>query len=202
MGVEPRDPQCNSGQHLGTPQDCSNEPPLQSMGSLPQLPFSPSTPQGFWELQPLRRLTWVLFQAQLAGLRGRQGQRCHSSDSQKSKTAGRGSLRAADTHTDPGRGTVSKGRKAGMRWLKQVMTGPRRGALTSGPPLQDDPLSLQPPVGTSVFRRPWALIQTVPTRSLWGDRGDMSKNGKLRGAGSQGGGVGRDPERVRWRPRD
>lgn len=57
---------------------------------------------------PLQQLTWDLILAQPVGSRGQQGQRCHSSDSQKCRAARQGSPRVAGTHTDPVKGTVSK----------------------------------------------------------------------------------------------
>lgn len=74
------------------------------------------------------------------------------------------------------------GCKAGTGLREGADGGGREGTLTSRPPCQEDPLSLQPPVGTAGSLRPWALIQTVPTRSLWGDGASESK------AGSWGGG--------------
>ena len=196
--VKPRDPECNSGQQPGSPQDSVTKPPSRPQGACHNFPSPLPHLQGFWELQPLEQLTWVLFQAQLAGLRGQRDQRCHSSYSRKSKPAGQGFLRAADTHTDPVRGVVSKAHKVGTRWIKGMMMGWRRGSLTSRPPCQEDPLSLQPPVGTSEFLRPWALIQTVPTWSLGREEGvwiPHEQEQRYRGLGVRAG-VGRDSERM------
>lgn len=161
--------------------------PLQPR-DLPQPLLHPAA--GLWE--PLQQLTWDLFQAQQVGSRGQQGQRCHSSDSQNGRAAGRGSPRVAGTHRDPVRGTVSRGRQAGTR-LRQGRWRRGWGALTSRPPCRDQPLSLQPPVGTAGSRRPWALTQTVPTWSLWAE-GRQREKQEVRGGGGRE--AGRDPETV------
>lgn len=68
----------------------------------------------------------------------------------------------------------------GTSWMKGWYHA-GRGILTSCPPCQEDPLSLQPPVGTAGSLRPWALIQTVPTWSLWGSKGHQREMQKVGG---------------------
>ena len=81
----------------------------------------------------------------------------------------------------------------GTSWMKGWCHA-GRGVLTSCPPCQEDPLSLQPPVGTAGSLRPWALIQTVPTWSLWGARDIREKCRKLGEVSQRGEAGGRDPQ--------
>lgn len=182
--------------HTGTPQDSSNEPPApahEEPAPTSRLPFP--TPGGFWELQPLRQLTWVLFQSLLAGWRGQRGQRCHSSDSQKSKTAGRGFLRAADTHTDPGGEAVSEGCRRGRAVAEGGDDGAEEGRTHVGAPVPGRPTLLAAACGHLSVSQAVGIDPDGAHLEPVGREGDGSKSGRWRGAWSQGGGAGRTPER-------
>lgn len=184
-----------SGATQGPLKTALMNPPLQPTRSQPQPPFSPSPPRGDSGSCSPRQLTWVLFQSLLAGWRGQRGQRCHSSDSQKSKTAGRGFLRAADTHTDPGGEAVSEGHRRGHAVAEGGDDRAEEGRTHVGAPVPGRPTLLAAACGHLSVSQAMGIDPDGAHLEPVGREGDGSKSGKWRGAWSQGGGAGRTPER-------